>query len=181
MAKILVTGGAGYIGSVLVPMLLNKGHEVIVLDNFMYDQNSLLDCCNSKKLTIVRGDTRDEKLIYRLSCDYPTEFVFPLAAIVGAPACDKDPITSATTNVDGVLEASQQRLTNKKWFPKIIFPNTNSGYGIGQKETYCTENSPLKPIPLYGRQKVKAEKLVLKMENTIVLRLATVFGISPRM
>jgi len=181
MAKILVTGGAGYIGSVLVPMLLNEGHEVVVLDNFMYRQNSLLDCCNSKKLTIVRGDTRNEKLIDWLFYDHSIEFVFPLAAIVGAPACDQNPITSATINVNGVMEVSQQRLTNKKWFPKIIFPNTNSGYGIGQEGAYCTEDSPLNPISLYGRQKVEAEKMVLKTGNAVVLRLATVFGISPRM
>lgn len=179
MACILVTGGAGYIGSILVPMLLEAGYEVIVLDNFMYRQNSLLDCCNDKKLIIIRGDTRDKKLIDRLFNDYPIEYVFPLAAIVGAQACDQDPVTSTTTNIGGVLEVSSRR-TNTRPF-KIIYPNTNSGYGIGQENAYCTEDSPLNPISLYGRQKVKAEKSVLEIGNAIVLRLATVFGISPRM
>lgn len=180
MARILVTGGAGYIGSILVPMLLSEGHEVIVLDNFMYNQNSLLDCCNNKKLIVVRGDTRDERLIDRIFKDYhPVEYVFPLAAIVGAPACDKDPINSTATNVGGVTKVLQRR--SGKFTPKVIFPNTNSGYGIGQDSAYCTEESPLNPISLYGRQKVETEKLVLEAGNAIVLRLATVFGISPRM
>lgn len=179
MAKILVTGGAGYIGSILVPMLLREGHEVIVLDNFMYRQNSLLDCCNNKRLAIIRGDTRDEKLVDKIFKDHPPEYVFPLAAIVGAPACDKDPLTSTTTNIGGVMEVAQRWIGAQT--PKIIFPNTNSGYGIGQEDIYCTEDSPLNPISLYGRQKVEAEKSVLEIDNTIVLRLATVFGTSPRM
>src|SRR3989344_9138492 len=108
MARILVTGGAGYIGSIMVPMLLEAGHEVIVLDNFMYGQNSLLDCCNDKKLVIIRGDTRSEKLIDQIFKDYSVEYIFPLAAIVGAPACDKDPATSMTTNIGGVMKVSQR-------------------------------------------------------------------------
>lgn len=179
MSRILVTGAAGYIGSVMVPMLLQEGHEVIALDNFMYNQNSLLDCCNDKKLVIFRGDTRDEKLIDIIFKDYPPEYVFPLAAIVGAPACDKDPVTSTTTNIGGVMEVSQRWIGART--PRIIFPNTNSGYGIGQENAYCAEDSPLKPISLYGRQKVEAEKSVLEIGNTIALRLATVFGTSPRM
>lgn len=176
MARVLVTGGAGYIGSVLVPALLEKDHEVIVLDNFMYRQNSLLNCCNNKKLVIIRGDTRDGKLIDRIFADYyPVEYVFPLAAIVGARACDQDPVTSSAINVVGALEVSRGRTT------KIIFPNTNSGYGVGRDNLFCTEESPLNPISLYGRQKVEAEKLLMEIGNTVVLRLATVFGISPRM
>ena len=179
MARILVTGGAGYIGSIMVPMLLEAGHEVIVLDNFMYGQNSLLDCCNDKKLVIIRGDTRSEKLIDQIFKDYSVEYIFPLAAIVGAPACDKDPATSMTTNIGGGMKVSQRWIGRRS--PKIIFPNTNSGYGIGQENAYCTEDSPLNPISLYGRQKVEAEKLVMGRGDSIVLRLATVFGISPRM
>lgn len=179
MAKILVTGGAGYIGSVLVPMLLRAEHEVVVLDNFMYSQTSLLDCCYDKRLTVIRGDTRDEKLIDKIFKDHGPEYVFPLAAIVGAPACDKDPVTSITVNIGGVMEVCQ------RWIgpviPKVIFPNTNSGYGIGQDGIYCTEESPLNPISLYGKQKVEAERSVLEAGNSIVLRLATVFGTSPRM
>lgn len=176
--RILVTGAAGYIGSILVPALLEKGHEVIALDNFMYNQSSLFDCCNNKKLVIIRGDTRDGKLIDKIFKDYKPEYILPLAAIVGAPACDKDQITSTTVNVGGVMEVCEKRVGNS--IPRVIFPNTNSGYGIGQ-EGMCTEESPLNPISLYGRQKVEAEKLVLERGNSIVLRLATVFGISPRM
>src|SRR3989338_4800671 len=160
-------------------MLLREGHEVVVLDNFMYGQSSLLDCCNDKRLVIIRGDTRDKKLIDKIFKDHPPEYVFPLAAIVGAPACDKDSVASATTNIDGVMEVSQRWIGRRS--PKIIFPNTNSGYGIGQENAYCTEDSPLNPISLYGRQKVEAEKLVMGRGDSIVLRLATVFGISPRM
>src|SRR3989344_6269513 len=179
MARVLVTGAAGYIGSIMVPMLLQEGNEVVALDNFMYGQGSLLDCCNDKKLVIIRGDTRDEKLIDKIFKDHSFEYVFPLAAIVGAPACDKDPVTSTTTNVGGVMEVSQRWIGTR--LPKVIFPNTNSGYGIGQEGVYCTEDSPLNPISLYGRQKVEAEKSVLEIGNSIALRLATVFGTSPRM
>ena len=176
MARVLVTGGAGYIGSIMVPMLLEAGYEVVVLDNFMYRQISLLDCCNNKKLIIIRGDVRDKELIDQLFKKQAFEYVFPLAAIVGAPACDKDSVTSTAVNVSGVMAVC------RKWKnARIIFPNTNSGYGIGQKGAYCTEDSPLNPISLYGRQKVEAEKSVLEIGNAIVLRLATVFCVSPRM
>lgn len=180
MSRILVTGGAGYIGSVLTPMLLQASHEVIVLDNFMYRQDSLLGYCYDKKLTVITGDTRDEKLVDRIFKDHhPIEYVFPLAAIVGAGACDRDPVTATTVNVGGVMEVTQRWPKAKT--PKVIFPNTNSGYGIGQEGIYCTEESPLNPISLYGKLKVEAEKSVLESGNAIVLRLATVFGVSPRM
>ncbi len=173
--RILVTGGAGYIGSVLVPMLLYDGHEVIVLDNFMYNQTALLDCCHYKNFVLIRGDARDEQIIDDIFEKYwPVDYVIPLAAIVGAKACDNDPATAKEINVDAV------RLVLGRWTTKIIFPNTNSGYGIGAEGIYCTEESPLNPISLYGRTKVEAEKLVLTNGNSVVLRLATVFGISPR-
>ena len=175
MTKILVTGGAGYIGSILVPMLLNEGHEVTVLDNFMYNQNSLLDCCHDKKLTIVRGDARDSRLIREVLKD--PDFIFPLACMVGAPACDKDRITARTTNLDAIKTLMMIRGKGQC----VIFPNTNSGYGIGQEGIECTENSPLNPISFYGRLKVRAENFVLQCDNALTLRLATVFGISPRM
>lgn len=173
--KVLVTGGAGYIGSVLVPMLLSAGYEVIVVDNFMYGQASLLDCCHNKNLFIVRGDAGDPKLIGHIFSRYgPIDYTIPLAAIVGAKACDNHPLVAKTTNVDAV------KLVLGRFTPRIIFPTTNSGYGIGQEGIYCTEESLLNPISLYGRLKVEAEKLVLQNGNSIVLRLATVFGISPR-
>lgn len=175
MKKILVTGGAGYIGAVLVPELLQEGHEVIVIDNFMYNQNALLDCCYNKELTIVQGDARDEKLISKYLKD--ADYIFPLACLTGAPLCDKDPIGARSTN----LEAIKMLLKIRSKDQRIIFPTTNSGYGIGQEGIYCDENTPLNPISLYGRLKVEAEKDILEAGNSITLRLATVFGISPRM
>jgi len=176
MKKILVTGGAGYIGSVLVPELLRAGHEVTVIDNFMYGQTSLLDVCNYKTLTIVRGDVRDEKLMVKHIKD--KDFILPLACIVGAPACDRDPIAARTVN----LEAVQMILKLREPSQKIIFPNTNSGYGRMQEGVaYCDETNPLLPISIYGKLKVQMEQELLKSGNAITLRLATVFGSSPRM
>ena len=173
--KILVTGGAGYIGSILVPELLVKGHEVIVVDSFMYNQQSLLDCCNNKKLTIIRGDVREKTLISK--CMQNVDAVFPLACLTGAPLCSKDPIAAQTTNFDAVKTILYLRRPDQK----IIFPTTNSGYGVGQKGIYCTEETPLNPITLYGRLKVDIEKIILESGNSITLRLATVMGVSPRM
>jgi len=175
MKKILVTGGAGYIGAILVPELLKEGHEVIVIDNFMYNQNSLLDCCYDEKLKIIRGDARDENLISKYLKD--VDYIFPLACLTGAPLCDKDPIGARTTN----LEAIKILLKIRSKDQRIIFPTTNSGYGVGHEGIYCTEETPLNPISLYGRLKVETEKTVLEAGNSITLRLATVFGISPRM
>jgi len=173
--KILITGAAGYIGSVLTPSLLKIGHEVIALDNFMYNQTSLLDCCHNKKFHLIKGDVRDNKLISKLI--QGVDFIIPLACIVGVPACDKDPIAAKTINLDSIKTLLKLRNKNQG----IIFPNTNSGYGIGKKDIYCNENSPLKPISFYGRLKVGAEKEIINSGNAIALRLATVFGLSPRM
>lgn len=173
--KVLVTGGAGYIGSILVPELLKKDHEVIVVDNFMYNQTSLLNCCNDQKLTIIRGDSRDKELIS--TCLKKVDAIFPLACLTGAPLCSKDPIGARTINFDAIKMILELRSKNQK----IIFPTTNSGYGIGQEGIYCTEETPLNPISLYGQLKVDIEKLLLEAGNCITLRLATVMGISPRM
>ena len=173
--KILITGGAGYIGSVLTPILLAKGYEVTVLDSFMFGQNSLADCCQYDKFHVVRGDCRDESLIKKLLKD--SDVIIPLAALVGAPLCSRDNIGTRTINYEAVqlicdLASKQQR---------ILMPVTNSGYGIGEAGKFCTEQSPLRPISLYGTTKVDAERAVLERENSITFRLATVFGMSPRM
>jgi len=173
--KILVTGGAGYIGSVLVPELLKLDHDVTVIDNFMYKQNSLLDVCYKDNLTVINGDARDKNLISRFLKN--VDYILPMACIVGAPACERDPLLAKTTNYDAIKMILDLKDKNQK----IIFPTTNSGYGIGKKDIYCTEETPLNPISLYGRLKVDIEKEILKSKNSITLRLATVFGISPRM
>jgi len=173
--KILVTGGAGYIGSVLVPALLKSGHDVVVIDNFMFDQASLLDCCHDKKLTIIRGDARDKGLVskYMKSAD----MIFPLACLTGVPICKKDSVGAQTVIYDAVKMVVDLRGKGQR----IIFPTTNSGYGIGEKGILCTEKTPLKPISIYGKLKVDIEKVLLDSGNCITLRLATAFGISPRM
>ena len=173
--RILITGGAGYIGSVLTPALLGLGHEVTVVDNFLFRQNSLADCCHQDAFQVVRGDCRDEALMKRLAAK--ADVIIPLAALVGAPMCDRDPVAAQTTNLDAV--ALLCRIASRE--QRILMPITNSGYGVGQKDKSCTEDSPLSPISLYGVTKVKAEELVLQRENSLSFRLATVFGVSPRM
>ena len=173
--KILVTGGAGYLGSVLVSELLHAKYQVTVLDNFMYNQTSLLDCCHDKNLTIVRGDTRDKKLLGKLIKD--VDVIFPLACLTGAPLCSKDPSGAQTIIVDAIKMILELRSKSQK----IIYPTTNSGYGVGQKDRFCTEKTPLNPISLYGKLKTEAETLLLDSGNVITLRLATAFGVSPRM
>ncbi|MEB3175382.1 MAG: NAD-dependent epimerase/dehydratase [Cyanobacteriota bacterium] len=173
--KILITGGAGYIGSVLTPALLAAGHEVTVLDSFMFGQNSLADCCHYETFQVVRGDCRNEKLMTSLLED--AEAIIPLAALVGAPLCSRDQIGTQTINQDAVEMLC--RLARPE--QKILMPVTNSGYGIGEAGKFCTEESPLRPISLYGTTKVAAEKAVLERGNSMTFRLATVFGMSPRM
>lgn len=173
--KILITGGAGYIGSVLTPTLLQHGHDVTVLDNFMFRPNSLADCCQYENFSVVRGDCRDEATLRPLVAT--ADVIIPLAALVGAPLCDRDRPAAQSTNSDGVRLAC--RLASKE--QRIIMPTTNSGYGIGEKGKHCTEETPLRPISLYGTSKVEAEQAVLAHGNSISFRLATVFGMSPRM
>ena len=174
--QILITGGAGYIGAILVPALLRAGHSVTVVDSFMHGQSaSLLDVCADPKLEIVRGDARDESLLKPLVAKH--DALIPLAALVGAPLCDRDPEAAASVNVGAVRALLRLRSQQQE----VLFPNTNSGYGLGQGDQLCTEETPLRPISVYGRTKCEAEDAVLNSGNAITFRLATVFGVSPRM
>jgi nucleoside-diphosphate-sugar epimerase len=173
--KILITGGAGYIGSILTPAMLQAGHEVTVLDNFTFKQSSLADCCQYDSFQIVRGDCRDQTVLAPLLAK--ADVIIPLAALVGMPMCKIDTLGARTINQDAVELICQ--LSSKDQY--IIYPTTNSGYGIGEKGKYCTEDTPLRPISLYGVTKNNAEKAVLDRGNSITFRLATVFGVAPRM
>ena len=175
MKSILITGGAGYIGSTLVPDLLSKNYNVTVIDNFMYKQTSLASSIRHKNFSLVFGDVRDENLMKSLTAK--ADVVIPLAAIVGAPACDKDPIAAQTINKDSILSL----LKNISSSQQIIMPTTNSAYGSGDKNNYCDESSPLNPLSLYAKDKVVVEESLMQRENSTSFRLATVFGISPRM
>lgn len=172
---VLVTGGAGYIGSILCEQLLNKGYIVTVIDNLMYKQTSLFHLCSNPNFDFVFGDVRDKKLMenYLKSAD----IIIPLAAVVGAPACELDPWLAKSTNYDAIELINNLRSKNQL----VIFPTTNSGYGTKSGDVFCTEDTPLEPISLYGKTKSDAEALLLSSKNTIILRLATVFGASPRM
>lgn len=175
MLRVLVTGGAGYIGSILVPALLAEGHEVTVLDNFMYRQNSLLNCCADERLFVLRGDCRDRATLQ--SAMRGQDVIIPLAAVVGAPLCREDQVAARSTN----LEAIRLLLSLRSPEQRILYPNTNSGYGVGENGKHCTEDSPLRPLTLYGQTKVEAEKAIMDAGNALSFRLATVFGVSPRM
>lgn len=172
--KILVTGGAGYLGSTLVDEML-KFHEVTVLDNFMHRENSLAHLCRLWHLDIVCGDARDTRLLKGLVPR--ADIIIPLAALVGAPLCDSDRHGAINTN-NGAIESLCEIASRGQ---PILIPTTNSGYGIGKPGKECTEASPLKPITLYGRTKVEAEKMVMERGNSVSLRLATLFGMAPRM
>lgn len=173
--KILVTGGAGYIGSVLIPKLLADGHQVTVVDNFMYDQAPLLDCTVDERMTVVRGDARDAALMQRLLAE--ADAVFPLACLTGAPICARDPTTAQAVNHDAIVWIAE-RLSRDQ---RLIFPSTNSGYGVGEDSVECDESTPLRPVSLYGRLKVELERRLLDRGNCVTFRFATLFGTSPRM
>ncbi|MDH5307783.1 MAG: NAD(P)-dependent oxidoreductase [Myxococcales bacterium] len=175
MERVLITGGAGYIGSVLVGELLRAGYAVRVLDNFLFGQTSLLEWVHDERLRIVRGDARDANLLRELARD--ADAVIPLACLTGAPLCDRDPAAAQTV----ILDALDSLLGLLGREQRVLYPTTNSGYGIGQQGIHCDEQSPLRPVSLYGRLKVEAERRILARGHGVTFRLATAFGVSPRM
>ena len=175
MSKILITGGGRYGGTMLTSILVNLGHHVSVIDLMKYDKGSLNHLYYHKNFKIIQKDIRDKKIMKKLIRQ--NEYIIPLAALVGAPLCDKNKKEAVSVNYDSIK--SLVSLSTKK--NKIIFLTTNSGYGVGEKNKFCDENSPLRPISLYGRTKCDAEKEVMKFKNCICFRLATVFGFSYRM
>lgn len=173
--NILVTGGAGYLGSIIVPDLLAAGHTVTVLDNFMFRQTSLNHCCSNPKFSVVKGDIRVENVMAPLM--KTADVIIPLAALVGAPLCSMDPVGATTVNHDAIM-LMLKRLSKEQI---VLMPTTNSAYGTGDQNNYCTEESPLRPISQYAIEKVQIEKELMQHPNSVSFRLATVFGMSPRM
>jgi len=173
--RILITGGAGYLGCVLVPTLLAAGYQVTLLDRFPEGDAVLADCCRYDTFSPVRGDVRDDGLLRQLVAK--ADIVMPLAALVGAPLCAQNPLDAVAINRDAVTTLLGMLSRGQR----LVFATSNSGYGIGEKDRYCTEESPLRPVSLYGTTKVEAERAILDSGNGITLRLATVFGMSPRM
>lgn len=173
--NILVTGGAGYLGSTLVPDLLSAGHKVTVLDNFMFKQTSLNHCAYFDNFEVEKGDIRIREVMAPLM--KKADVIIPLAALVGAPLCDLDPVGATTVNHDAIKLMLE--LLSKDQI--VLMPTTNSAYGSGDENNYCHEDSPLRPISQYAIEKVEIEKELMQHANAISFRLATVFGMSPRM
>jgi len=173
--NVLVTGGAGYLGSMLVPELLRMGFKVTVLDALIHGQYSLLECCSDSNFDFVKGDICDQELFASLLIK--ADIIIPLAAIVGAPACKINPTLTHLVNYDAQMKMIEKIAPSQM----VIFPTTNSGYGVGEKDAFCTEETPLRPISEYGKTKVAVENALLDRGNAITFRLATVFGMSPRM
>jgi len=174
--KILITGGAGYLGSVIAGKMLDSGHKVIVLDKLLFNQTSLLQYTSNPNFKFIYGDVRNETELERLCNE--VDVIIPLAAIVGFPACAQDPKLAKEINFHQIVNIV--KFTNGKG-KKILYPNTNSGYGLGTGQLECTEESPLTPISVYGQTKCEAENFLRTSTDAIVFRLATVFGVSPRM
>lgn len=175
MKNILVTGGCGYIGTTLIPKLVEQKFNVTVLDNFLFNQQVFSQLYKFSNFDIIKGDVRDESVVKRVV--KKNDVIIPLAALVGAPMCDQDPFSAQTVNSDAIGLLSKI-ISNDQI---IIMPVSNSGYGIGEKNKECDETSELKPISLYGKSKVEAENYIMQRKNSISLRLATVFGMSERM
>jgi nucleoside-diphosphate-sugar epimerase len=174
MTRVLVTGAAGYIGSILVPELLARGYGVDALDTFARGDPVLAHVTHDRNFNPVKGDTRDEALVKDLL--KTADIVIPLAALVGAPLCKRDPLNAQTINSDAVRMIAKTLGKGQR----ILYPTTNSGYGIGEKGQFCTEETPLRPISLYGTSKMEAENAVNEAGG-VSFRLATVFGMAPRM
>ena len=175
--RVLVTGGLGYLGSILCEHLLDAGYRVAALDNLMYGtgQQGLYHLCSNSAFDFIKGDVRDEDTMR--TALQSADIVIHLAAIVGAAACDRDTALATSVNLESVKLLNRLRSPNQL----VVFPNTNSGYGATTGDRYCTEETPLEPISLYGRTKVESERLLLNSPNAVAFRLATVFGFSPRM
>ncbi|MHC1745258.1 MAG: NAD-dependent epimerase/dehydratase family protein [Syntrophobacteraceae bacterium] len=172
---VLVTGGAGYLGSIICEHALAEGYEVTVVDNLMYQQQSLFHFCANERFHFVHGDVRDESLMAKVV--KAADVIVPLAALVGAPACSRNPWETTAINLEAIRSINRFRSSSQL----IVYPTTNSGYGCQSGDVFCTEETPLEPISLYGQTKVQAERELLDTSHVITLRLATVFGMSPRM
>lgn len=173
--NILVTGGAGYIGSILVPELLSRGHAVTIIDNFLFNQSPLLDFCFNKKFNIIREDIRNKDNL--LDEVKKADCIIPLACLTGAPICEKDPIGAKQINFDQIKLICEEKSKDQM----LIFPCTNSGYGVGEPGVFCDEKTPMRPVSLYGKLKVEIDSYLLNEGNCVTFRFATIFGSSPRM